>query len=46
MTKSSVTKRQFVHPNSDREKEEIMDMALLAVDVMRNLSESINILVV
>jgi hypothetical protein len=36
----------FIRSLSDHEKEEIMDMALLAVDVMHNLSESINISVV
>jgi hypothetical protein len=36
----------FVLNLDDDEQEEIMDMALLAVDVMYNLSECINISVV
>lgn len=36
----------FIRALDDHEKEEIMDMALLAVDVMYSLSESINISVV
>jgi hypothetical protein len=35
-----------IRASNDHEKEEIMDMALLAVDVMHNLSECINISVV
>jgi hypothetical protein len=36
----------FIRTLNDHEKEEIMDMALLAVDVMHQLSETINISVV
>jgi hypothetical protein len=36
----------FIRALNDNEKEEIMDMALLAVDVMYSLFESINISVV